>query len=727
MQKEKELWCRGYEGWHLRKGIFGNAESVEADFCIHCDSCNVGLGLNIGYEGSYQLRVTDRIWQAKGRYALALVKRDGGLKLLQSLFLDETDIILEKEQWFRMRLEWKDSVLSAYINDTLLLTYNDFPSKNQFLEGEVGVWLQPESGGNEARNFVAKGNWREPKKELSKEAEATTYKIDFKNCNLETLPYGWTHMPYENNWELSQSAEGNCFKSNADAVSAITWLHIFENNPKLQLHVKVREMSQGRFGVICRYAPETAYVKVGYDFGRQSWFMEDTPALYDCQTKITYGPKMSFDLEKMHEIEIQAEESAVRLYVDGDLAVTAGVKQTGYGKIGLFSEGTEVAVYDFEVQLPSGGEVIPEVYVHTVAGDEFAASMELEQAPDGTLIGVKKTGVYVSRDEGLSFCKADSAYSGMDTEGYYQSITRLKNGTYLQVLLNKGTEVQISNDLQHWETVGKVSPLEEECRIGRLMYHVSSLAEVTLPDGTNRIFLPLSYYTGEFEKKGYLFKRFGHDTRVYYSDDEGRTWQHSDNSIYDLIEFTDDDSLPEWSESKIVACKDGSIRLYASRTRNKYLCYTESFDYGKSWSGIYEIPEMKCPLSSFSVCEDPVERGTYYLCWINTTAFCRGAGQPRTRLSLARSTDGKKWNYLGDVERNNICFPDEPGAAYTPLFQIIDPCIFITEKYVYISFGSSVRGAKKAKWASNKASHNEQRVKIARLKKEHLKETINYE
>ncbi len=724
MEKDN-LWCRGYEGWHLYRDFYGNVESVEAEFSVVCEKFYIGVGLNISFWGNYQLRVTDMFWQSNGRYTLALIKRAGGIEILDSVFLDEVGVKLKKNQWFHLKLEFKDSQLYAYIGGKLLLKYDVRTSEQVFTIGESGVLLQPESGGNEYRNFAVRGIRQKPLAKHENYIEPTNYQIDFSKCDFEEEPSDWNCMPYERKWRVFENGDKKCLSSDLQETNSITWLHLFEKNPTIQLSFEVKNSKKGRFGVIFRYAPETAYIKVGFDFDKETWFVEDTPALYDCQTNITYSKKHHFVFGHKHQLVVCAKDNKVDLYVDGVLVVSTEVRQVGYGKIGMFSENTQVEIYDFYTQLPAGDRIVPEVYTCTVPGDEWACSMEMEETKNGKIVGVKKTGVYCSDDEGLSFYKAGAEYDAMETKGYYQSILEMKNGKYLQVLLNKGTEVQISDDLQNWQTIGRVIPIEEQYNekgIFHILYHVSSLTEITLPNGKQRIFLPMGFQTGELDKPGCLYRKFGHDTLVYYSDDGGVTWQHSENRIYDLLEFTDEDPLPEWCESKIVGCKDGSIRLYASRTRSRYLCYTESTDYGKTWSSICEVPEMQCPLASIGVCEDKFERGTYYMCWVNNSPHCYGGGHPRIRLSLARSKDGKNWSYLCDVERNCMRLSDTPEMLYTPLFQIIDPCIYVNDKYVFISFGSSVRGAKSRKWATDQSSHNEQRIKVVRFKKCHLKE-----
>ena len=108
--------------------------------------------------------------------------------------------------------------------------------------------------------------------------------------------------------------------------------------------------------------------------------------------------------------------------------------------------------------------------------------------------------------------------------------------------------------------------------------------------------------------------------------------------------------------------------------------------------------------------------------WVNDEPVSRGNGSNRTRLSLARSYDGKKWHYLCDAERMCLRFADEMPYTVIPLFQIVDPSITVTEEYVYLTYGISMFADKNAKQGELKAFHHEQRPALVRFEKKKLKE-----
>ena len=170
--------------------------------------------------------------------------------------------------------------------------------------------------------------------------------------------------------------------------------------------------------------------------------------------------------------------------------------------------------------------------------------------------------------------------------------------------------------------------------------HLNSLKEVEMPNGVRRILLPNFIRTFRKDKRDEMIC-CGNYTLVHYSDDGGRNWHVSENTTRDLPfggYFEDENS--HWGESKIILCKDGKLRMYLSRARFGCMQYTVSEDYGKTWSGIYQLPQMQCAVSSFSVAEDAYNQGTFYLVWVNDTGSTFGSLQNRTRISLAKSTDG---------------------------------------------------------------------------------------
>ena len=130
---------------------------------------------------------------------------------------------------------------------------------------------------------------------------------------------------------------------------------------------------------------------------------------------------------------------------------------------------------------------------------------------------------------------------------------------------------------------------------------------------------------------------------------------------------------------------------------------------------------MQCAKSSFSVMQDPYEKGTYYMAFVNDRSWSRGNVSPRTRFTLARSYDGKNWEFLCDLERFATRIADDYPGIYVPLFQVVDPVVTVFRDYIIVDSGISARQSiEECKPGSTKAVHHEQRTGIIRIEKSKL-------
>ncbi|MBO7519995.1 MAG: exo-alpha-sialidase, partial [Clostridia bacterium] len=187
------------------------------------------------------------------------------------------------------------------------------------------------------------------------------------------------------------------------------------------------------------------------------------------------------------------------------------------------------------------------------------------------------------------------------------------------------------------------------------------------------------------------------------------------NDTTNVLYASKNDSSSDWTESKVVLCDDGSLRMYYSRNALGCMQYTVSTDDGITWSGLYQVPQMQCASSSFSLIKDdsPLAGDTdYYLVWVNNEPVYLGSSFSRTRLSLAKSTDGKNWTYLCDIERMTPEVYSSDLTMTSPIFQIVDPSIYVNDDYVFVSYGCSGN--------SGTSFHNALRLRIARIEKSAL-------
>ncbi len=726
---------RAFEGWHLYQDFYGSATCVEATITYEKENFYLGVGLDINFEGSYQLRLTDKIFGETGMYQFYLSKRVYTMNGLCSIEIDPNKYEIAKGKPFTLRLERDGALFAGYLNGQKLIQYEDADMQENHMVGGCGVWIHPENGATfsdfscEGEKYPLPAHKEEPALETTVE-----YKMDFDKVS------GWSVDPRDAAWKVVSKNEVNVYQSPKNEKCNQVHLHAFEKDPYVKMEFSVEDaLADGNIGLLLRHAPHTAYVKVGYDFQKTCWFIEDVPAYYDCSSQRFESGKWALTCGKTYEMEVHVCEDVVTVYIDGAEVLRAtGLRQIGFGRIGLFAEKATLLIHEFYAKLPHACPVIDGVVKTYVDENHFAASTEIKETTDGKVVGITKdlypstdvgyqTGIYRSNDMGLTFEKVlpGEDYSGLDTLGAYQSVLRMKNGKYIQVLLNRQTLVQESEDLIHWKDIGQVYSDDDYEKIkqvkGHIMFHVNSLAEYADKDGKTRIFLPIAE-TIKFCDPSTQRTSVKHDTVVYYSDDGGRTWMRPQNTAFDVFEAEGYAILDDFAESKIVQCSDGSLRMYNSRNGTRFMCYMESDDFGITWKDFNTIREMQCARSSFGVAEDPYQPGVYYMAWVNDSPLYRNASQARTRISLARSYDGKNWHFVGDAEYACLRYADVMNFMNFPLFQILDPSVTVTEDYVYVTYGLSAFTDRGNVVGHLTKVHHEQRPALTRFEKDKLKD-----
>ena len=115
---------------------------------------------------------------------------------------------------------------------------------------------------------------------------------------------------------------------------------------------------------------------------------------------------------------------------------------------------------------------------------------------------------------------------------------------------------------------------------------------------------------------------------------------------------------------------------------NDYPCivYSESTDNGVTWGPLQKLSEFVCTRSSMQIVRDTYSDNdtAYYMVWVN----CDIA---RSRLSLAKSEDGKNWTYIGDLWRWES--PYRIGASGLPLNHIVDPFVSVSRDKILVGAG----------------------------------------
>ena len=718
---DNKQWKMEYGDWNVYQSFYGSAECVEADAVYEEDLFRVLLCLNYSAEGGYGLRIS----QEDGRQLALIFKNTIRYVGMAYAYLDDFGIQLRPGQQFHVALCKNGNVLSVELNGKELIRHEDAQIRPEHTVGKCGYVVYPiRRGTTRVENFAVTG-------EAAAMPEVTEVPKPAPYTYVMELPVQEGALPAC--WMRHQDIEsfgmknGKLTSPNTEYVESL--LYQFDNEPKLTVRFAAEELaSDGEFGFLLRKAPQTAFVKVAYSVQKGHWYVQDVPALYDCYIQTFEGTPWTPEPGREYTARLEAVGDWLTMHIDGENVLSAsGLRQTNHGKTGLFSQNAVWNVCSFEAEFASGVAPADGAVSSCVDEQLFQASMELEVLADGTLVGITKEARYKSTDRGISFQKASEEYAGLDVKKYYQTILRIHDGSYLQVLAHTGGQVQRSTDLKNWKTIGMLGDAWETEQIAQeeYIFHVGTMTEIPNPAGGWRLFMPMAVQTSDNQMPVYCGKT--HDTLCYFSDDGGRTWEKSE--FVEAAFGGNGGYRVDWAENKVLDCDDGTLRLYCSRNCSRFLTALISRDFGRTWSEVTPIRQIQCSKASFGMARDPYNPKVWYVACVNDVPLCRGHLQCRTRLSLYRTHNGRDWEFLTDVERFGLRFLDEPDMENRPLYQILDPTVNVDEKYVYVTWGASLYGARGSilihsvanPAGSGRVSHNEQRAHVARFEKAALK------
>lgn len=684
------------ETTRVLKKVYGEINSVSADMQLLTSYTYGGVMLNVSMEGQYTARVDMATYNSSGALVPKLQVLKGDDKLT-SVKLADKGVQLTEGDWFNIRLTYIDGILSAYVNDTLIYSY-DMGEDTTYPEGRAGVVIW--NGNGKFDNFTVRG--------VAKDIPAsavdpvpTEYQDDFEDETSGQNPDYWVEETTADVWKTAEAGGNTYYGTAGSEAYTSSWLHVFEKDPTVTMHFMYdAEASAAELGFYVRMSPETAYVKVGYDVAKQLWYVMDTEAERDTDVHLTYSDITNNPAANTwHSIKIECSDRYITVTVDDEVIFAQHkVSQVGYGRIGVYCQNTKFYIDNVTCECPNGDIVQDGLIEYTMSEAFYDAGVDLTVLDDNQIIGLGVYGSYFSTDGGESFdiiggVSADETdvvekYEDLTGKQGYQSVLRLHDGSLL-IVHNSDYVVKKSTDnLETWTDIGRVVPtnyLKDALGRRNVTSHNNSLTEVQLSDGTWRIFMPVAVCVYPDDLATSVS---GHYTEVYYSDDGGVTWQKSRNDTRDIIfNYAEIGNTVEWAESKIIKCADGTLRMYMSRAKYGCMQYTVSYDGGVTWEGQYSVPELQTAKSSFNIIQDT--DGTYYLVWVNNNPVRIGATFSRTRLSLARSTDGMNWEFLCDLERMSEEIYGSDMTLSTPLMQLVDPSIEVDDDYIYVTVGLS--------------------------------------
>lgn len=722
VQRPYRIWGSGYSCTN----IYGEINMVSADIMMLSGAMYAGVMLNWSQHGYYQARINSSGVDEQGNrtYVLQFSRHNGSTQSYRaSCSPIDYGIEIKDGEWFNLTMTAVGGEINIYVNGILCLSYDDRLGLC-LMEGEFAARIS--EGDALVKNLRAYGTEIELTTQ-EEEIEPTYYKDDFEDEATNANPSHWAENTkwdsIVDNWKVVSKGSNKVYGTSLQDNYSATYLHVFEKNPDYTARFMTDNIAEGgTFGFLTRQSPETAYVKIGYDGATSKWYICSQRALSEGE-KIVYS-KETFTLKKgtWYTAHVVEEGAKVSLYINDKLVIeTEEAIEIAEGRLGFYAQGASMYVDDVNCTF-SGGDIPQDgVIAYDVDPEESINYMEIEAVDKNTVVGISDGRVYYSENTGTSWKEVSGEDNwGELTGGLYTSVVQLHDGSWIQIRpqeSEKGTmaddafTVWKSTDFKQWNKLGRMIT-EDDISYSALgssspIIHISTACEIQLDDGTWRIFCPLGFRTYEGTSSGlYIW--------VFYSDDGGVTWQRAENDTTDVLPGAKDDLLSTWSESKLIKGSDGVLRLYCSRNTLGCMVYTESYDGGVTWKNLVQVPELQCAKSSFGICEDPTEPGTFYMVWVNSTdGFYRASLFPRYRACLVKSTDGKTWNFVTNLEwTSNINSPFNGR----PLYQILDPSVQVTEDYVYVAFGCST----KEKTLHSSGGHQDQKIHYTRLEKDKL-------
>ena len=514
----------------------------------------------------------------------------------------------------------------------------------------------------------------------------------------------------ENNWKY----DGGAYKVSAKGLAA-SFVHVFEKNLTYKAKLSYTNENGGSMGLVARYNSRVAYIKAGYDFNKCEWFVDYREG-NDFYVVRAGAAKASVSPSTEYELILTLDGSNASLSVNGNTVITCDVSgHMSPGRPGLFAEDADISVDSVEVTLTSGMGTVWQNAYNTMFEDSMLQGGSFQERDDGTLLYVHNSEIaYKSLDDGRTWLP-DEPWSDTYKQGKI-NMMRLNDGTRIRIVSRTVDNVRYmasqtsTDDGMTWVDGGLIC---EYYFNGSTARALNMNDKITQTKG-GRILYGQAYETtkanGMVDGR-YIFCSY------FYSDDNGKTWQKSDTDSWE-IEGVEGEQY--FGENKLLECADGSIRMYASWHMLGYVVYSESTDGGKTFGPIQYLYNMPTPTSSMQFVKDTYADNdyTYYMVWLNAEPQTAAANshQPRSCLSLARSTDGKNWVYLGEAIRWEGTYM----VGSTLINHIINPSIGTTEDSVIIGCGFSI--GKKHSGETGSDAHQSQRQFIVSVRKDSLPE-----
>jgi len=438
-------------------------------------------------------------------------------------------------------------------------------------------------------------------------------------------------------------------------------LKAYAYTPTVSATVRVDSAEKGNIYLAARYQNKYRNVLAGYNFVTKQWEIVQTATT----AKVLNSKKADFPFGKDVKLELIVTETGAVLYVNGERTVSTGsLSLNYYGTVGVCVGDITATISDFHYE--GTGRALPgtnSFITNTTSPDVF----EFEEGHIYVISNKNKA--MESTDDGYTFKQNNNLSK------FSNNTIRLASGTIVYT-------VRISEGGGNYRDQAYVSTDNGKTFEGPYNIQNYLRNRITmnnkLTEATNgRLFFASGESGDGVEGEGGI--------RVFYSDDEGRTWTGANMMGLDgkLVTGNDEARMDaentgvNCQESRVVEMPDGTFRLYV-RTDNGFLYYSVSTDNGATWSAMMYPSEFISVLSAFNIERDPYT-GYYYMAWEYNNKNDNPTFQyPRTRTGLAVSYDGMEtWEYVGDMH--------EIGAGNAKVAYHMNIGIKPTKNAVYVT------------------------------------------
>ena len=463
------------------------------------------------------------------------------------------------------------------------------------------------------------------------------YYDDFKGKGaLDSLDY-WR---LSKNMQASVDTETGTMNLTTSGVRAIAELNAFAGNLDFSADVTIN--SCDGFWLMVNHNLTQWYNKIGYNAQTGMFEIQEirsdnhtTPTKINVIKEVPGNLPLGKALHMELKTQIMDTGKEILLLVDGEPMISGVISQMHTGMTGFMVNNGSIAVSNVSYR----GDAKPMVSMTDTSQAYSTNTMDMFENGDALYLVNDNANAKTTVDGGKTWKEvAIGGNGGMIS----RNVVEMDNGELLSL---KRTRVD-DNAQGHKQYVNIAYVSTDKgaswTQVGQVQesgyYDRDQMAGRSSQGKSGRVY----FVSAELSNENYGL------SRVYYSDDYGRTWTASKT---DISGWTEGYAIQEVTVHEL---SSGIVRL-TLRTDKGYLVHWESKNRGETFETTPITTPFFTALNCFGMEQDPQDPDTFYTAWGYDNANLAGQKQtPRLRISAARSTDGGlTWEYLGTLHENN--------------------------------------------------------------------------